>query len=118
MGSEAEIGAALIRKRKIRGGHRGSATKTMNAIDALVAKEEPDEIRLAQLKLILEEKINTLTRLDSEILDITEDDNVEVEIQEADEFKERVYGVIVRLGNRTSLDLSPLQSPHQLLLCL
>ena len=68
----------------------------MNAIDPLVAEEEPDEIRLAELKLSLEEKLNTLTRLDSEILDITEHDNVEVEIQEADEFKEHVYGVIVR----------------------
>ena len=71
MATEADASATLIRKRKIRGGHRGSATRMMNAIDALVAEEEPDAIRLAQLKLSLEEKFNTLTRLDSEILDIT-----------------------------------------------
>ena len=33
--------AALTRKRKVRGGHRGSAAQTMNAIDTLLAKEEP-----------------------------------------------------------------------------
>ena len=83
MATEREADAAtIIWKRKIRGGHRGSATRMMSAIDALVAEEEPDAIRLAQLKLNLEEKLNTLTRLDYEILDITEDDNVEDEIQE------------------------------------
>ena len=105
------VAATLIRKRRIRGGHRGSATRTMSAIDALVGEEEPDAIRLAQLKLSLEEKLNTLTRLDSEILDITEDDNVEDEIQEADEFKERVYGAIVRLGNRTRSLTGPVTPP-------
>ena len=37
-------------------------------------------------------------KLDSELLDLTADDDV---IQEADEFKDRVYGAIVRLDNRT-----------------
>ena len=66
MSTEAEAAAAaLARKRRIRGGHRGSAIRTMNAIDALLAEEEPDVARLAQLKLSLEEKFGTLTKLDS-----------------------------------------------------
>ena len=79
--------AVLSRKRKIRGGHRGSATRTMNTNDTLLAEEEPDLARLAQLKLSLEEKLSTLTRLDSKILDLTEDENVDTEIQAADDFK-------------------------------
>ena len=39
--------------------------------------------------------------LDSEVLDLTADDNVDDGIQEADEFKDRVYGAIIRLDNRT-----------------
>ena len=57
----------------------------MNANDTLLAKEEPDPARLAQLKLSLEEKLSTLTRLDSKILDLTEDENVDTEIQTADD---------------------------------
>ena len=68
MATKVDASATFIRKQKIRGGHRGSATRTMNAIDALVAEEEPDAIHLAKLKLSIEEKLNTLTRLDSEIL--------------------------------------------------
>ena len=90
---------------KVRGGHRGSATRTMNAVDALLSREDPELARLAQLKLSLEEKLNILTKLDSEVLDLTADDDVEDEIQEADEFKDRVYGAIIRLDNCTC-DLS------------
>ena len=98
MATEAEVAAAsLARKRKVRGGHRGSATRTMNGVDVLLSEESPEQARLAQLKLSLEEKLKTLTRLDSEILDLTVDD----EIQEADEFKDRVYEAIVRLDNCT-----------------
>ena len=112
MSTEAEAAAASVaRKRKIRGGHRGSATRTMNAIDALLSEEEPDPARLAQLKLSLQEKLSTLTRLDSEILDLTEDENVDTEIQEADEFKDRVYGAIVRLDNRTRTLTRPVVPP-------
>ncbi len=72
----------LARKRR---GHRGSATRSMNTVEAL---EEPDPARLAQLKLSLEEK---LTRLDSEILDLTENEHLEDENLESDEFKDGVY---------------------------
>jgi len=73
----------------------------MNTIDTLLAEESPDLARLAQLKRSLEEKLSTLTRLDSEISDLTEDENLDAEIQEADEYKDRVYGAIVRLDKRT-----------------
>ena len=56
---------------------------------------------MAQLKLSLEEKLGTITQLDAEILDLTEDDNLEDKIKEADEFKERIYVSIARLNTRT-----------------
>ena len=79
----AAPGGGLSRKRRLRGGHRGSATRTMNTIDTLLAEESPDLARLAQLKRSLEEKLSTLTRLDSEILDLTEDENLDAEIHTA-----------------------------------
>jgi len=107
----AAPGGGLPRKRRLRGGHRGSATRTMNTIDALLAEESPDLARLAQLKRSLEEKLSTLTRLDSEILDLTEDENLDAEIQEADEYKDRVYGANVRLDKRTCTPTGPVALP-------
>ena len=72
----------------------------MNAVDVLLSAEDPELAHLAQLKLS-EEKLNILTKLDSEVLDLTADDDVEDEIQEADEFKDPVYGAIIRLDNCT-----------------
>ena len=60
MATEPEAAAAsLARKRKIQGGHRGSATQTMNAVDILLSGEEPEQAHLAQLRLSLEQKLNT-----------------------------------------------------------
>ena len=107
----AALTAALARKQKIRGGHRSSATRTTNSIDTLLADGEPAPAHLAQLKLSLEEKLSTLTKLDSEILDLTEDDDVDAEIQEADEFKDRMYGAIVRLENCSRTPTGPAIPP-------
>ena len=102
----------LARKRRIRGGHRGSATRSMNTVEALLAEEEPDPARLAQLKLSLEEKLSTLTRLDSEILDLTENEHLEGEILESDEFKDGVYRAIVQLDRAaTSRAAAPIIVP-------
>ena len=86
----------LARKKRIRAGHRGSATRILNQLDTLVAAEETDLARLAQLRLSLEEKLETLKLLDSEILDLTEDD-LEEEIQQADTFKDGIYSAMVKM---------------------
>ena len=86
--SDVATTEGLARKRRIRGGHRSSATRTTNTVDTLLAEEEPDPARLAQLKWSLKEKLGILTRLESEILDLTEDESLDAEIQEADKFKD------------------------------
>ena len=77
----------------------------LNNVDELLAAAERDLPRLAQLKLSLEEKLSTLRRLDSEILDLTEEDALEDEIQQADEYNARVYSAMVRL--KTTLESEP-----------
>ena len=42
--------------------------------------------RLALLKLTLNEKLDTLSRLDSEIIELTADEDLENEIQQSDEY--------------------------------
>ena len=46
------------------------------------------------MPLSLEEKLG---QLDEAILDLTKDDDLEREIQQADEFKDRIYSVLVKL---------------------
>ena len=94
---------ALAKKRKIRGGHRASATRMVNAVGEMITAfeatptSELDVKRLLQLKLSLEEKLSTIKQLDGEILDLVEDEAVEGEIEQADAFKATVYAATVAI---------------------
>ena len=81
---------ALPRK-KIRAGHRASATRLLNQTDAILADAHPDSDRLALLKLSLTEKLETLKLLDSEIVELIPEEELVREIEQADEYKENVY---------------------------
>jgi len=48
----------------IRGGHRSSTTKMVNRAGELLATGTPDVVRLSQLKLSLQEKLDVLKQLD------------------------------------------------------
>ena len=56
----------LRKKKRIRAGHRGSATKTITKVTELLAAEKVDLTRLASLKLSLKEKLDTIKLLDEE----------------------------------------------------
>ena len=58
--------------------------------DALTA-DTTDEATLSQLKLTLEEKLTTLKQLDSEIVQLVEEENLAAEIERADDFKSEIY---------------------------
>jgi len=93
--------AGLAKKRSIRKGHRGSAARVVNQVDEIVGEGEPDLAKLAQLKLSLTEKLETLNRLDQEILELTEEDNISTEIEQADTFKDRIYTSLVKIDRAT-----------------
>ena len=50
----------------------------------------PDLLRLLQLKLSLNKKLDVLKQLDSEILEMIEEDKVANEIEQSDQFKEGI----------------------------
>ena len=86
----------LTRKKRVRGGHRASATRVISQADeAIRSGPEPgasgfNMAALKQYKLTLQEKLEILTRLDEEILEAVEEGEVEEEIGHADVFKEKV----------------------------
>ena len=89
--------ADLSKKRNVRAGHRGSATKTITRANELFESEHPEIDRLRRVKLALTEKVDVLNRLDSEILEMVSAEEVAGEIEQSDEFKDGIYDVLVKL---------------------
>ena len=72
----AEVG----KKKKIRGGHKGFITKKISEVNGLASEENITEeigITLKQLKIVLTEKLETLTKLDDEILELIKEEEIE-----------------------------------------
>jgi len=81
-----------VRKKRVRAGHKASATRMMRAVDeVLTAGEDLDQARLNQLGMSLKEKLEEIKVLDNEILSLVADDELDDEISQADLYKEQVY---------------------------
>ena len=106
----------LARERRIRAGHKASATKTIAKVDELMGAPDSDKIdksKISQLKLSLEEKLATVKQLDGDILELTEDDKVDEEIEQADLFKEGIYTAIVCIERLlVATPIAPPTIPH------
>ena len=88
---------SLLRKKKICAGHRASATRLLNQIDTALTAPATDSDKLSQLKLSLHKKLETLKLLDSEIVELTPEEGLEDEIEQADGYKEKVYCALIMI---------------------
>ena len=80
---------ALTRLKKIRAGHRSSASRLMNQLEeASAATGGPAPDKLHQWKLSLTDKLDKLLTLNEEILASIDDDAIEEEIEQSDVFSE------------------------------
>ena len=111
MADEAAAAALLARKRKTRAGHRASATRLVNQATTVMGGEEVDTDQLSLIKQMLVEKVETERILDGEMADIVPDDELEAEIQGADEYKERLYGVLAKLKKALEAPSAAVVSP-------
>ena len=92
----------VTRKKRIRAGHKASATRMLTQIDTLLAEESPNLSKLSQLKLSLQEKLDTLKLLDSEMLGLIDEGELTSEIEQADAFKEGIYTAMIKIDKRVS----------------
>ena len=67
--------------------------------------------KLKQCKTALEEKLETVTQLDSEILDSVEEGEVKNEIEQAEMFKEKVQRAIVDATGTIAAKETPATEP-------
>ena len=80
----------------MRAGHRGTVTRIIRQVyENIEAPDGPNPSRLHQQKLSLAEKSEVLSRLDNEILELTESAFLEDEVMHADEVKERLSLAII-----------------------
>ena len=63
-------------KKRVRGGHRASATKMVRKAEELLARDEPNRAELAKLRLSLQEKLLVLKTLDSDIVNNVKEDDI------------------------------------------
>ena len=66
-----------------------------------------DNFKISQLKRSLEEKLQTLTKCDEEILSLVPEGDIEEEIVRADEIKERLYNALSLLESSSQTASSP-----------
>ena len=104
----------LARKKKVRAGHKGSVTRMLNQIDAILADGTPDVSKLPQLKQSLQEKLESIKLIDGEILDLIKEEKVATEIEQADSFKEGIYACMIRIDEcktARAVSATPLAPP-------
>ena len=98
---------ALVKKKRIRAGHKGSATKTVHQITETLGGAIPDRDRLSLLRITLNEKLDTIKTLDAEIVDLIDHKGeLAEEIEQADTYKETLYGCVLKVERFLS-DASP-----------
>lgn len=92
------MGEELTRKKRVRGGHKASATRMITRVEEMLASEETlDRPKLNQLGMSLKEKLGEIKVLDAEILTLVGDDELEDEISQADLYKEHIYSTFIRI---------------------
>ena len=100
----------VTRKKKIRGGHRASASRTITQIyEAIENPDNPESTltKLKQCKMALKEKQTILRQWDAEILEQITKDEVEEEIAQADVFTEKVQRVMIDVTNEITMKERP-----------
>ena len=99
----------LSRKRRMRGGHRASATRIIIQVyEAIESTDSVGEVitKLKQCNVALQEKLEVVRQLDSEVLDLVEENELEEEIRLADEFTAKVRRAIADSTKLNNLALS------------
>ena len=92
----------LAKRKRIRAGHKASATKTIRQIEEVLASESPDQERLSLLRLTLNEKLETIKALDTEVVEYIEgEEALASEIEQADDYKQGVYRALIRIDRIT-----------------
>ena len=99
----------LSRKKRMRAGHRSSATRILAQVEGKLTGDTPDVERLDAFRTTLTEKKDILRGLDTEILVLVTEEEIETEIGQSDEYNERIHLALVRINK--ALEPRPTPTP-------
>jgi hypothetical protein len=85
----------LQRRRHVRRAHRAAITKVAMQINELCVEDSPDITKLRAKKQVLEQKRDTVKEMDTEILVLVPDDELEGEVERADEVLEQIDHALI-----------------------
>lgn len=103
--------ASCGKKKRIRAGHRSSTTRLLSEVDTAIGASPLEDDKLSQLKLCLDEKLQTLKQLDAEIVELVPEEELEAEITGADECKERIFSALTRIDKALRRPTDPPRAP-------
>jgi hypothetical protein len=82
--------ARLDRKKKVRAAHRGSVTRIIGQLyDNLESLDGPNLPKLRQQRVSLSRKLEVLSELDSAMLDLVDEEDLDLEVEQADIIKDK-----------------------------
>ena len=87
---KAAAARTSLNRKKSRTGHRAVTTRLINQVTTAIEAEDVDTDLLSLTKQMLVEKLKTLKGLNIEIAELVPDEELEEEIQQADQQVERV----------------------------
>ena len=86
----------LLRKKKVRAAHRGSVTRILTQVyESLDSTEELNSTRLRQQKQSLSGKLDVLSKLDEELIELVPEEELDNEVDQADKIRERIQLAII-----------------------
>ena len=85
----------MKRKKKVRGGHKSYVTSTINSVNELLESYEPAMAnQLKRYRVALNERLEILTTLDNEIVELVDEKDIEQEITDSAVFRESIHKVL------------------------
>ena len=98
-------GENLIRKRRVRGGHKASVSRTLTLVKEALQTPEANASKLKQYLRLLRDKLSIIETLESEILDLVAgEEEITEEIGQADIFRETVEVAIIDIEAALAID--------------
>ena len=107
----------LAKKKKVCGTHKGVITKPFKKIEETTkAEAEPTaelESKLKQYEINLKEKLDTLIKPDDEIFVLSQDKDIDAEIQQSEVYKSRIYEALVAITDKLKKEVEVPKKPTE-----
>ena len=98
---------ALVKKKRIREGHKASATKVMDKIDDILGAGSPDTSTLSLMKLTLQEKLRLL-KFRTQIVELIDDEAaVTTEIEQTKGYRETIHSWLLKIEKALGKIMAP-----------